>query len=138
MHLYVPLEPVYEYDQVRTFAEAICRTLARQHPKLFTLPRALASRTKGRIYFDWMQIGRGKTISAPYVVRPRQGALVATPLDWSEVKRGLKPQAFHLRNANDRFRRTGDLFAGVLRHMQQIEPALEKLSGLIKGASPAR
>ncbi len=135
MHLYVPLEPQYDYDHVRAFAEAICRTLARHHPKLFTLPRARTARTKGRIYFDWMQIGRGKTISAPYVVRPRPGAQVATPLDWSEVKRGLNPAAFHLRNAPDRFRRTGDLFAGVLRQLQQIEPALEKLSALLTSES---
>ncbi|HUQ92081.1 MAG TPA: DNA ligase D, partial [Bryobacteraceae bacterium] len=114
MHIYVPLEPVYTYDQVRAFAEVISRILAMERPELFTTARAVSKREKNRVYFDWMQIASSKTISAPYVLRAYAGAPVATPLDWREVRPGLTPQQFHIRNVLERFSRVGDLFSGVL------------------------
>ena len=73
LHIYVPVEPIYTYEQARFFAEIIARLLAAEHPKLFTTPRALEKREKDRVYFDWMQIAESKTISAPYVVRAHAG-----------------------------------------------------------------
>ncbi|HXJ41744.1 MAG TPA: DNA ligase D, partial [Bryobacteraceae bacterium] len=65
LHVYIPVEPVYTYEQARFFAEVIARLLAAEHPKLFTTPRAVEKREKDRVYFDWMQIAESKTISAP-------------------------------------------------------------------------
>jgi bifunctional non-homologous end joining protein LigD len=129
MHLFVPLKPVYTYEQVRTLAEALAAMVALQHPKLFTTPRAVSKREKGRVYFDWAQIAQGKTISAPYVLRAYPGAPVATPLEWREVTPKLDPGQFHMGNAMARFDRVGDLFAGVLSKPQRMEKALERLSG---------
>ncbi|MCX6597528.1 MAG: DNA ligase D [Acidobacteria bacterium] len=132
MHLYVPLEPIYTYDQTKAFAEILARLAAAERPELFTTPRAVAKRQSNRVYFDYLQNGRGKTISAPYVLRAHPGAPVATPLDWGEVKAGLRPQQFHLRNAMERFDRVGDLFAPVLRHRQYLEEAFEAMSVTIE------
>ena len=85
---------------------------------------------KGKVYFDWMQIGEGKTISAPYVVRAYPGAPVATPLAWREVTSRLRPEQFNISNVLDRFDRMGDLFEPVLTRPQKLEPALEKLASL--------
>jgi bifunctional non-homologous end joining protein LigD len=131
MHIYVPLEPVYTYEQARGFAELLARLVERERPDLFTLPRAVSKRAKDRVYFDYLQIGRGRTISAPYVLRAHAGAPVATPLAWSEVKPGLQPAQFNIRNALARFERTGDLFAPVLELKQRLEPALERLEGRV-------
>ena len=79
------------------------------------------------MYFDHLQIGEGKTISAPYVVRAYDGAPVSTPLEWSEVRPGLSPQHFHIGNALERFARVGDLFEGVLNKRQRIEKPFEKI-----------
>lgn len=136
MHVYIPLEPEYLYEQTKSFAEILARLCAAERPDLFTTPRAVSKRRKDRVYFDYLQNGRGKTISAPYVLRAYDGAPVATPLDWTEVKPGLTPKQFHIRNALERFRRTGDLFAGVLTRKQRLEPALEKLPALLAGLSP--
>ncbi len=127
MHIYVPLDPVYSYDHVRAFAEILARLAERERPDLFTLPRAVSKREKGTVYFDYLQIARGKTISAPYVLRAHPAAPVATPLDWSEVRDGLEPALFNIRNALARFERTGDLFEPVLKLKQRLEPALERL-----------
>jgi bifunctional non-homologous end joining protein LigD len=96
---------------------------------LFTTPRSVEKRKKERVYFDYLQIGTGKTISAPYVVRAYDGAPVATPLDWKEVVRGLRPNDFRIDNAVERFRRVGDIFAPVLQGGQRLETALERLQG---------
>ena len=131
MHVYIPLEPVYTYEQVRTFAELLSILVVREKPDLFTTPRTVAQRKKGKVYFDYLQISTGKTIAAPYVLRAYPGAPVSTPLDWGEVKKGLDPSHFTIHNAIDRFERVGDLFAHVLTNLQKLEPALEKVSQLV-------
>jgi bifunctional non-homologous end joining protein LigD len=132
MHVYIPIEPVYSYEAARTFAEAIARLLIHESPKMFTTPRSVSKREKNRVYFDYLQIGKSKTIAAPYVLRAYKGAPVATPLEWSEVKHGLHPSQFHIRNAVERFREKGDLFAGVLEAPQRLEDALPRLEKLFR------
>ena len=90
----------------------------------------MEKRKKKRVYFDYLQIGTGKTISAPYVIRAYDGAPVATPLEWKEVKRGLRPTDFRIENVRERFAEKGDLFAPVLKGGQKIEDALQKLESL--------
>lgn len=131
MHIYVPLQPQYSFDQVRSFAEVLARVVAFDRPDLFTTPRAVKKRDPGKVYFDWMQIGEGRTISAPYVARAYPGAPVATPLKWREVTRGLDPKQFHVRNMRDRVDRVGDLFAPVLDKRQLLEAALPKLAAAL-------
>lgn len=131
MHIYIPLEPIYTYEQVRSFAEILSILVIQEQPDLFTTPRAVAKRKKGKVYFDYLQISTGKTIAGPYVLRAYPGAPVSTPLQWSEVAPGLTPDQFHIRNVRARFDKTGDLFAPVLNRRQRIEGALEKLGALM-------
>ena len=98
-----------------------------ERPGLFTTPRSVAKRQKDRVYFDTQQNGKSKTIAAPYSARAYPHAPVSTPLEWSEVKKGLRPAQFTIRNAPERFAHTGDLFAGVLEKTQSLEAALERL-----------
>jgi bifunctional non-homologous end joining protein LigD len=135
MHIYVPLVPVYSYEQVRSFTEIIARVVAAERPDLFTTPRAVTRREQGKVYFDYLQIGESKTIAAPYVVRAYPGAPVATPLAWREVSTGLMPSHFHIRNVTDRFDRVGDLFEPVLKNLQRLEPAMAKLEKLVQAGA---
>jgi bifunctional non-homologous end joining protein LigD len=132
LHVYVPVEPVYSYQETRTFAELIERLVFHQKPDLFTTPRSVAKRQKNRVYFDYLQNGKSKTIAAPYVLRAYRGAPVATPLEWSEVRHGLQPAQFNIANVRGRFAEKGDLFAGVLQKPQRLEEALEKLEKLFR------
>ena len=129
MHLFVPLEPRYSYEQVRSSAQALAEIVSGARPDIVTTPRKVAKREKNKVYFDWAQIAEGKTISAPYVLRAYPGAPVATPLAWSEVTPRLKPEQFHIGNVLARFDRVGDLFEGVLKRPQSLEKAIEKLAG---------
>jgi bifunctional non-homologous end joining protein LigD len=132
MHIYVPIAAEYSYEQVRTFAEIIARLAIGDRPDLFTTPRAVAQREKGKVYFDYLQISWGKTISAPYVLRAHSRAPVATPLRWSEVRPGLSPHDFTIANVRARFEHLGDIFAPVLSNSQKLEPAMERLEHLFR------
>jgi len=132
MHIYIPIEPVYTYEEARQFADLISRLVIHEKPEMFTTPRSVSKRQRNRVYFDYLQIGKSKTIAAPYVLRAYGRAPVATPLEWSEVKRGLHPSQFNITNARARFAEKGDLFAGVLKAPQRLEEALEKMEKLFR------
>jgi bifunctional non-homologous end joining protein LigD len=132
MHVYVPIAAEYSYEQVRTFAEIIARLVIAERPELFTTPRTVTQREKGKVYFDYLQISWGKTISAPYVLRAHDKAPVATPLRWSEVRPGLSPLDFTLANVRSRFEHLGDIFAPVLSRPQRLETAMQRLEKLIQ------
>jgi bifunctional non-homologous end joining protein LigD len=135
MHIYIPVPPIYTYEITKQFAEVMASVAVRRKPDLFTTPRSVSKRQKGRVYFDYLQNGEGKTVAAPYVTRAYDGAPVATPLDWDEVAQGLNPKQFNIKNAPDRFRELGDLFAGVLNKPQKLDKAFEKLEKLVRQAN---
>jgi bifunctional non-homologous end joining protein LigD len=132
MHVYIPVEPLYTYEETRSFADLISRVVIHERPQMFTTPRSVAKRQRNRVYFDYLQNARSKTISAPYVLRAYPGAPVATPLEWSEVRPGLDPKQFHIRNVRDRFAEKGDLFRGVLDQPQNLYDALGRLEKLFR------
>ncbi|MEO8370237.1 MAG: DNA ligase D [Candidatus Solibacter sp.] len=132
MHVYIPLEPTYSFEEARFFAELISRLVVHKKPQLFTTPRMIAKRQRNRVYFDYLQIGKSKTIAAPYVLRAYPGAPVATPLEWHEVQPGLQPKQFNIHNARQRFTEKGDLFRGVLDRPQNLHEALPRMEKLFK------
>jgi bifunctional non-homologous end joining protein LigD len=132
LHIYIPIVPEYTYEHARSFAEILSQLVINEKPELFTTPRAVAKRRKGRVYFDYLQISSGKTIAAPYVLRAYDSAPVSTPLSWDEVASGLSPKQFTIKNAVNRFQRTGDLFEPVLKNPHRLEPMIHRLTKLMK------
>jgi bifunctional non-homologous end joining protein LigD len=132
IHVYVPVKPVYSYEQIADFAERVAMLIERENEDVATLERSLKKRKKARIYLDHMQNARGKSIVAPYSVRPKPGATVSAPLEWSEVKRRQVTIAdFTIKTMMERLKRRGDIFKPVLGNKQTLEHAGKKLEGLI-------
>jgi bifunctional non-homologous end joining protein LigD len=125
MHIYIPLEGKYTYQQSQLFANIIVKLVHKQIPDYTSLERSIAAR-KGKMYLDFLQNRPGATIAGPYSLRPKPGATVSTPLSWDEVKPGLTIQHFNIHNAMDRFKETGDLFKGVLGQGIDLERILKK------------
>jgi bifunctional non-homologous end joining protein LigD len=125
MHVYVPIEDRYPYDQVAPLAESIARRVVNQAGSLATLERSVKKRGKGQIYLDHLQNARGKSVVAPYAVRPRPGATVSAPLTWDEVAQKPKPQDFTILTMPPRLAAVGDLFRPVLTRRQSLDSALE-------------
>jgi bifunctional non-homologous end joining protein LigD len=127
MHVYIPCNKKYKYDKVRDFAKIIATLVQEQLPKTTTMERSLSKRRKDHIYIDYLQNSRGQTLASAYSARPKPGATVSTPLDWKEVKQGLHPSSFTIKNIKKRVEKKGDLFEPVLGKGINITMALKKL-----------
>lgn len=125
MHIYIPMGAKYGYDQSQMFAKIIVNLVHQQVPEFTSLERMVANR-KGKMYLDFLQNRPGATIAGPYSLRPKPGATVSMPLDWEEVKPGMKMTDFTIFNALDRLKETGDLFKGVLGKGIDLEKAINK------------
>jgi bifunctional non-homologous end joining protein LigD len=112
LHVLVPLLPGHTHDDAVEFALKIGGAVT-SVLKEATLERAIAKRG-GRLYLDCLQNGYGKTIVAPYSPRAIDGALVSTPLKWSEVDASLDVRQFTIETVPARIDKLGDLFAPAL------------------------
>ena len=124
LHVFVPVKPGYTYDHTRQFCEAVATLVASEHKDIATVERVV-SRRRSRVYVDFGQNRRGQTVVPAYVVRPRPGAPVSTPLDWDELETDLDPVRFNIKTMPARLAKYGDLFQGTLRDPQDLLPAIE-------------
>ena len=131
LHIYVPLNAKYEYNVAKDFAYLIGKIVNNHIPEFTSLERNPSKRKK-KVYLDYLQNRAGQTLAAPYSVRPRPGATIATPLNWKEVKSGLLPQNFTLVNIPHRLEQIGDIFKGILGKGIDIKKSIRKLEELKK------
>lgn len=110
MQVYVPLiETVFSYKDVRLFTEFIAKYLISLEPDLFTIERLKKNRSN-RLYIDYVQHGRGKTIIAPFSIRGNNGGTVACPLFWEEVNDNLSPDIFTMKEVLSKIKIRGNPF----------------------------
>jgi bifunctional non-homologous end joining protein LigD len=127
LHIFVPLAAQYDYDLTKSFAELIANLVHRSIPTITSVIRKPVQRKK-RVYLDFLQNRRGQTLAAPYSVRPVPGALVSTPLKWSEVKKGLDPSKFTMKTMAKRIDKVGDLWGAILGPGADLAEALQRYS----------
>lgn len=127
IHVYIPMNAKYSYDQVKDFGHLLMQMVHQKLPDLTTLERSLQKRDKNKIYLDYLQNRRGQTLASVYSLRPKNGATVSMPLKWKEVKSGLKPTDFTIHNSLDRLKKAGDLFKSVLGRGIDMLKAIRKL-----------
>jgi bifunctional non-homologous end joining protein LigD len=127
LHVFIPIQPKYTYDQSRDFSHIISQAVHNALPKITSLERSPAKRV-GKVYLDFLQNGKGKTMACAYSLRPREGATASTPLEWEE----LNDKNFDLKNYNiktlpERVKEKGDLWAGFFDDAADLKNALDKL-----------
>lgn len=127
LHIYVPLGAKYDYNEAQMFAEMIAIIAQEQLSSFTSLERSLAKRGKDKIYIDYLQNKKGQTLSCAYSVRPKPGAPVSTPLEWKELKQGLKPGDFTIFNTMERLEKKGDIFLPVIKRSINMEKVLKNL-----------
>jgi bifunctional non-homologous end joining protein LigD len=125
MQVFVPLEPVHPYVDVRAFVEQVGRLLVRAYREKVTMAWPVSERS-GKVFIDHQMNRRGANIASVYSVRPRPGAPVSTPLDWGELDSDLEPGDFRIDNLWERVAR-GDRFAPVLTDRQRLDSAMDAL-----------
>lgn len=94
LHILVPIVREYTFAQTREYVHEIGRILAQESPVVVS--EFSGSKKPGTVYVDFTQNSHGKTMVCPYSLRATSQATVSTPLHWSEVKKGLKPEEFTL------------------------------------------
>jgi bifunctional non-homologous end joining protein LigD len=136
LHVHLPLDGRSDADEARKLTRDVSELLAARHPDLLTTEQRRDQRGD-RVYADIMRNAYAQTVVAPYTVRARPGAHVATPLHWDEVAdTALDPGRFTLRTVPDRLKRAGqagDPWAGLYRHRFRVATASGKLARLSDG-----
>lgn len=126
LHIYIPLGAKYDYDSIKILGELIAKEVQSRLPDITSIERSIKKR-KNKLYIDFLQNRRGQTLAAPYSVRPKPGATVSTPLEWSEVNEKLHPSQFTIKNVLKRFEKKGDLWTPVLSKGADIKKIIHKL-----------
>jgi bifunctional non-homologous end joining protein LigD len=133
LHIYVPIKPKYSYKKVIALAKAIATIVAKENPETATVERSKGKRKAGQVYVDFMQNNRGKSVAAPYSVRPRKGATVSAPVEWKEVEEGnINTDDFTIKNMAARLNKKGDLFKKVLKSKQSLDKAFKLMKEIRK------
>jgi bifunctional non-homologous end joining protein LigD len=125
LHIYVPINRTLDYHATHSVSETLARFLVQQHPKEVTVEWAVDKR-KGKVFADYNQNVRGKTLASIYSPRVLPWAAVSMPLRWDEVGK-VFPTDFTILTAPDRLRQVGDLWANIL-------DSKHDLAGLIASA----
>jgi bifunctional non-homologous end joining protein LigD len=128
IHLYIPVEPVYTYEQLRTFGEIIARTVTAKHPNLVTNERSVAKRPAGRVLIDVQQNAHGRPLASPYSVRAFPKAPISTPILPRELRPSLRPESLNIKTIFARLKDKGDLWADFWKRRQRLDEAIELLS----------
>src|SRR6201997_4055377 len=123
IHIYVRIEPRWTFTDVRHAAIAFGRELERRLPGEVTT-RWWKEERGERIFIDYNQNARDRTIASAYSIRPKPGAPVSAPLAWDELPQ-VAPEDFTVATMPARFAEVGDLHAAIDDRAHSLQPLLE-------------
>jgi bifunctional non-homologous end joining protein LigD len=127
LHVVVPLDRRESFDDVREFANRAMKLLAERHPEALTT-EVRKSKRDNRVYLDVARNSYAQTAVAPYSLRAKPGAPVATPLEWRELgDRRIDSRSWTMRNIFRRLGQREDPWAGFARHAASLRNARERL-----------
>jgi bifunctional non-homologous end joining protein LigD len=120
VHIVIPLDGKETFDTVRAYARAIAQHVVAQNPKQLTIEPRLNKR-RGRLFIDITRNAYAQTTAAPYAVRAKHGAPVATPLTWKELEnKKITAQTFTIKNIFGRLKKQNDPWKSMLRKKQSL------------------
>jgi bifunctional non-homologous end joining protein LigD len=131
-HVVAALDGRDDYELVRGLARDIATQLAEDDPDLVTTEQRKARRGK-RIFLDTARNAYGQTAIAPYSLRARPAAPVATPIEWSELG-NVEPGSYHIGNIRRRLAHKSDPWADLDRHRRSARTARKRLDHLGAGS----
>lgn len=99
VHVVAPLTPDADWPVVKDFARRFATAMAQAQPEQFTATLSKAKR-KSKIFIDWLRNQRGATSVAPYSARAREGAPVACPITWEELRDLKRPAVYGVKDMN--------------------------------------
>jgi DNA ligase D-like protein (predicted polymerase) len=122
IHIYVRIEPRWEFQQMRRAALALAREVERRLPVLVTT--AWWKEERHGVFIDYNQNARDRTVASAYSVRPTPDARVSCPLTWEELP-GVELGDFTIETVPPRLAAIGDPSAGIDAVSYSLEPLLD-------------
>ncbi len=120
IQIWVPVKPIYSFDETREWVERLSRAIAQTVPQLVSWEWSKQSR-KGRARLDYTQNAINRTLVAPYAARPAPGAPVSAPIRWDELEDPeLRPDRWTISTIGPRLAEVGDLFSPLLTAQQEL------------------
>ena len=132
LHVVSPLDRCADFDTVRQFAQDMARILATRNPESLTIePRK--DKRRGRLFLDTARNAYAQNAAPPYTVRPREGAPVATPIEWEEVGGpGNISQRYTVKNIFKRLGQKSDPWHGIGRFARSLKEPRRRLEGVME------
>jgi bifunctional non-homologous end joining protein LigD len=124
LHVYVPIINNYPYEQTRNFSQIIAKIMISKFPKKVTTEWS-TSRRKGKVFFDYNQNSRGKTLASVYSLRPTAEATVSMPIEWKKLD-SILPIDFTISTLTQLALKNNDIWTGVLTKKQNISEIISK------------
>jgi bifunctional non-homologous end joining protein LigD len=129
LHVVLPVKPALEWNDIKAFTRAIAELMVQSFPDRFVATVTKAKR-HGKIFVDYLRNSEGATAIAPYSLRARENAPVATPIAWEELQQDIRRDHFNLRNVPERLSTMKrDPWADFFHVKQSITKALMKKVG---------
>jgi DNA ligase D len=123
VHIYVRIEPRWTFTEVRHAAIAFGRELEHRRPGEVTTKWWKEERGT-RVFVDYNQNARDRTIASAYSIRAKPGGPVSAPLDWDELP-DVQPEDFTVATMPARFAQVGDKHERIDDAAYSLEPLLE-------------
>ncbi|HON81732.1 MAG TPA: non-homologous end-joining DNA ligase [Methanoregulaceae archaeon] len=115
LHVVIPLERVYRFEETRSFVHALGILLSRRLPGVVS--ELSGTHVAGTVFVDYLQNAAWKTMIGPYSLRATAEATVSMPLAWEELREGLVPEDFTIHTA---ISRTGDPWKGFFDRAERL------------------
>jgi len=116
IHVLVPIAREYTFRQTKSFVHKIGRELAKEQP--LVVSELAETKKPGKVFVDYLQNSHGRTMSCPYSLRAVPDATVSTPLEWSEVEKGIKPTELNIFSV---VKRKKDPWKKILENKQKLK-----------------
>ena len=113
LHIYVPILRDFTYTQTRSAGQTLSSAVLAAHPKEVTLEWSVDKRT-GKIFMDFGQNARGKTLASIYSPRAVEGAPVSMPVSWEKLP-DIWPEDFDIKTVPEILKETGDPWKDILK-----------------------
>jgi bifunctional non-homologous end joining protein LigD len=127
-HVITPLRRTHTFDQARDFAQRLAMVLAESQPRELTAEQRKDKRGD-RIFLDYLRNAYAQTAVAPYAVRAKPGATVATPLSWDELDT-TEPRHYTIESLLDRLNRAGDCWPNFNNRARSLHGPDQRLKQL--------
>jgi bifunctional non-homologous end joining protein LigD len=126
LHIFVPLAPIYGYGQTRTFAQIIGKILSQRNPGKISMDWNTSDR-KGKVFFDYNQNAKGKTLASIFSVRPTLSATVSMPIEWRELA-DVHPADFTLTNVQGILSKGSNAWGNIYQKKQDLLKMMQQTS----------